>query len=163
MSVVASGLISESIELLQTLIRINTSNPGHPEQPAAAFVTSFLAAGNVKARILANESGRASVVAKIDGTDAANYPSLLLLSHLDTVPVTHADLWSHGPFSGDIADGFVWGRGALDDKGRTAINAATIAALAVHPPPEDVLFAALADEEEGGTLGAAWLRNDHPE
>ena len=163
MSVDTPGLASEAIELLQALIQIDTSNPGRPELPAAAVVTSFLAARDVKARVLAKEPGRASVVAKIDGTDPAHYPSLLLLSHLDTVPVADPDRWSQGPFSGDITNGFVWGRGALDDKGRTAINAATIAALAIRPPPGDILFAALADEEEGGALGAAWLRNDHPE
>jgi acetylornithine deacetylase/succinyl-diaminopimelate desuccinylase-like protein len=159
---ISDSLVREAVALLQALIRTDTANPGKPEEPAARLVADFLGRHGIQAQLLAPTPARTSVVARVTGTDP-NAPALLLLSHLDTVPAADPAAWTHPPFSGDEADGFVWGRGALDDKGRTAINAAALTALRANPPPGDILFAAVADEEEAGRLGAGWLRKHHPE
>ena len=158
---VIEDLAWEAVSLLQALIRIDTTNPGRPEAPAAQLVADFLTRHGVETQTLGPEPGRTSAAARVPGT-VPDAPALLLLSHLDTVPVTRPEDWRHGPVSGDIADGYVWGRGALDDKGRTAINAATMAALAQERPPGDVLFVAAADEEEAGEMGVRWLMREHP-
>lgn len=156
------SLAQEAASLLQGLIRIDTSNPGRPEGPAARLLAEFFERHGIEAHTLEPEPGRTSVAARVSGT-TPDAPALLLLSHLDTVPVSGSEQWSHSPFSGDAIDGFIWGRGALDDKGRTAVNAAALVALAQKPAPGDVLFVAAADEEEAGENGVQWLRQTHPE
>lgn len=159
---VDTSLVQDAASLLQGLIRIDTSNPGRPEGPAALLLAEFFTRHGVKVDMLEPEPGRTSIAARVSGT-TPGAPALLLLSHLDTVPALRPEQWSHSPFSGDVVDGFIWGRGALDDKGRTAVNAAALAALVQEPAPGDVLFVAAADEEEAGEKGVQWLRQNHPE
>ncbi len=159
---ILDGLIDETIVLLRDLLRIDTTNPGSAEAPAAFAVQEFLTSHGVQSAVFEPEKGRISITARVAGTNALA-PSLLLLSHLDVVPAGDPQGWNHGSFSGDMSDGFIHGRGAIDDKGRTAINAASIVSLFQDPAPGDVLFVAAADEEEGGALGVRWLVDHHPE
>ena len=159
---VSDQLLDDTVLLLRQLLRTDTTNPGKPEGPAASLVERFLAQHGVQTRRFEPEPERASVTARIAGTNA-DAPALLLLSHLDVVAAGDPESWKHGPLSAEIDSGFLYGRGAIDDKGRTAINAAVLAALVRDPPPGDVLFVAAADEEEGGALGVGWLRENHPD
>ncbi|MFQ5911528.1 MAG: M20/M25/M40 family metallo-hydrolase, partial [Thermoplasmata archaeon] len=152
----------EVTELLSDLIRIDTTNPPGNETPAAELVADKLSDEGLKPEILESEDGRGSVVARIEGRGGRL--SLLLLSHLDVV-VADPSRWSVHPFSGDVKDGFVWGRGALDMKGMVAIEVAVMSLLARRGvrPRGDVLFASVADEEKGGRAGAGWLVENHLE
>src|SRR5690606_6755722 len=107
--------------------------------------------------------GRSSLVARIEGTDPSR-PPLLVQGHLDVVPADAAD-WTHHPFSGEIADGCVWGRGAVDMKDMDAMMLAVVRQRLREGrrPPRDIVLAFLADEEAGGTYGAHWLVDKHPE
>ncbi len=147
---------------MRDLLRIDTTNPGRPEGPAASLIERFFADRGIQARMFEPEPGRVSVAARVPGVNAAA-PTLLLLSHLDVVAAGDLAAWDHGPLSADVDGGFIFGRGAIDDKGRSAVNAATLAVLANDPPPGDVLFVAAADEEEGGRLGVGWLQEHHPD
>ena len=159
---VSDRLLDDAVQLLRDLVRTDTTNPGMPEAPAASLVEQFLGRHGVQTRRFEPEPGRASVAARVAGNDAGA-PALLLLSHLDAVAVGNPESWRHGPFSAEVDGGFIHGRGTIDDKGRTAINAAALAALSRDPPPGDVLFVAAADEEQDGSLGVGWLREHRPD
>jgi acetylornithine deacetylase/succinyl-diaminopimelate desuccinylase-like protein len=152
----------EVVDLLRDLIRINTSNPTHPERPAAEWAAARLDEVGIASRVLESEPGRASVVARIEGTDPSR-PPLLIHGHLDVVPA-EATEWSVDPFSGEVLDGYVWGRGAIDMKDMIAMTLAVIRdrARAGRKPPRDIVVAFLADEEAGGRRGAHWLVDNHP-
>ena len=113
--------------------------------------------------MLESEPGRASVVARVEGTDRSR-PALLVHGHLDVVPADPAE-WSVHPFSGEVRDGFVWGRGAIDMKDMDAMTLALVRewARTGQRPPRDVVLAFVADEEAGGVKGARWLVDNHPE
>ena len=153
----------EVADLLGDLIRINTSNPTHPERPAAEWVAARLAEVGIDARIFESEPGRASVVARVAGTDPTRAP-LLIHGHLDVVPADEAE-WTVHPFSGEVRDGYIWGRGAIDMKNMIAMTLAIIRnwARREHRPPRDIVLAFVADEEAGGARGAHWLVDNHPE
>ncbi len=152
----------EVADLLGDLIRINTSNPTHPERPAAEWVAARLAEVGIDAQIFESEPGRASVVARVPGTDPR--PPLLIHGHLDVVPADEAE-WTVHPFSGEVRDGYIWGRGAIDMKNMIAMTLAIIRnwARREHRPPRDIVLAFVADEEAGGARGAHWLVDNHPE
>jgi acetylornithine deacetylase/succinyl-diaminopimelate desuccinylase-like protein len=157
----------EVVGLCQELIRIDTSNPGDHSGPgervAAEYVAERLAEVGLEARILESHPGRASVVARIEGEDPSR-DALLLHGHLDVVPARRED-WTRDPFGGEIADGCVWGRGAVDMKDMDAMILA-VARQRLREgrrPPRDVVLAFLADEEAGGKWGARWLVDEHPE
>jgi acetylornithine deacetylase/succinyl-diaminopimelate desuccinylase-like protein len=162
--VVTASLRDEVTTLLQELIRLDTVNPPGNETRAAEHLRAYLEAAGVECRLYARVPERASLVARIPGSGGG--PSLCLLSHTDTVLADPAE-WQHGPWSGDLLDGEVWGRGALDMKGQVAASAVAIASLAREGfrPEGDLLFAAAADEEvgEGYGYGLAWLCSEHPE
>ena len=153
----------EVVVLLGDLIRINTSNPTHPERPAAEWAAERLAEVNIDARIFESEPGRASVVARVPGADTTR-PPLLIHGHLDVVPADAAE-WTVHPFSGEVRDGCVWGRGAIDMKDMNAMTLAVLRnwARRDHRPPRDIVLAFVADEESGGAYGAHWLVDNHPE
>jgi acetylornithine deacetylase/succinyl-diaminopimelate desuccinylase-like protein len=153
----------EVVGLLSDLIQINTSNPTHPERPAAEWVAARLDEAGVAAQILESEPGRASVVARIAGTESTR-PSLLIHGHLDVVPADAAE-WSVDPFAGEIRDGYVWGRGAIDMKHMDAMTLALVRewSRSGRRPPRDIVLAFVADEEAGGIKGAHWLVDNHPE
>jgi acetylornithine deacetylase/succinyl-diaminopimelate desuccinylase-like protein len=153
----------EVVVLLSDLIRINTSNPTHPERPAAEWAAERLAEVDIDARIFEAEPGRASVVARVPGSDPTRSP-LLIHGHLDVVPADAAE-WTVHPFSGEVRDGYVWGRGAIDMKDMNAMTLAVLRnwARRDHRPPRDIVLAFVADEESGGVYGAHWLVDNHPE
>jgi acetylornithine deacetylase/succinyl-diaminopimelate desuccinylase-like protein len=153
----------EVADLLADLIRINTSNPTHPERPAAEWVAEKLAEVGIDSQIIEASEGRASTVARVEGADSGRAP-LLIHGHLDVVPADK-DEWSVDPFAGEIKDGFVWGRGAIDMKDMDAMTLAIVRewARTGKRPPRDIVLAFVSDEEAGGRQGAHYLVDNHAE
>jgi acetylornithine deacetylase/succinyl-diaminopimelate desuccinylase-like protein len=162
---VAEQGLDEVVELCRDLIRIDTSNhfdgSGPGERHAAEYVAHRLDEVGIGCTILEPAPGRTSVVARIAGRDRSR-PALLLHGHLDVVPADPHD-WSVAPFAGEIHDGFLWGRGAVDMKNMNAMILAAIRRLARSGelPARDIVLAFLADEEAGGALGSRWLAEHH--
>lgn len=159
--------LSETVRIARDLIRIDTSNRGggdaEPERPAADYVAAYLRELGLDPEIIESAPGRASVVARVTGTDPA-LPALVLHGHLDVVPADAAN-WSVDPFAGEIRDGMLWGRGAVDMKDMDAMILTAIAELlrAGERPRRDVIVAFFADEENGGIFGAHHLVTHRPE
>jgi acetylornithine deacetylase/succinyl-diaminopimelate desuccinylase-like protein len=153
----------EVAELLSDLIRINTSNPTHPERPAAEWVAATLDEVGISSEIVESERGRASVLARIEGNDPSRAP-LLIHGHLDVVPAEPSE-WSVDPFAGEIRDDYVWGRGAVDMKDMDAMTLAVVREWQRTgiKPPRDIVLAFVADEEAGGLKGAHHLVDHRPE
>jgi acetylornithine deacetylase/succinyl-diaminopimelate desuccinylase-like protein len=157
----------EVVGICRDLIRIDTSNPGDHSGPgervAAEYVAGLLAEAGLESQILESHRKRASVVARISGRDPER-PGLLVHGHLDVVPASAPD-WRRDPFSGEIADGCVWGRGAIDMKDMDAMMLAVVQQRLREgrPPARDIVLAFTADEEAGGTWGARWLVDHHPD
>ena len=153
----------EVVQLCSDLIRIDTSNPTSDERAAAEYVAGRLAEVGIEPTVLESEPGRASVVARVEGADRSR-PALLVHGHLDVVPADPAE-WSVHPFSGEVRDGYVWGRGAVDMKDMDAMTLALVRewGRTGQRPPRDVVLAFVADEEAGGVKGARWLVDSHPE
>jgi acetylornithine deacetylase/succinyl-diaminopimelate desuccinylase-like protein len=156
----------EVVDICRDLIRIDTSNPGDHSGPgerlAAEHVAALLAEVGVESAVLESHPKRTSVVARIPGRDR-DRPALLVHGHLDVVPA-HAPDWRHDPFSGEIAGGCVWGRGAVDMKDMDAMMLAVVRQRLREgrAPARDVVLAFPADEEAGGAWGARWLVDHHP-
>jgi acetylornithine deacetylase/succinyl-diaminopimelate desuccinylase-like protein len=160
---VAADLQQDATELLRHLIRCNTVNPPGNERLAQEGLAADLRDAGFEVDLLGAEPERPNLVARLRG--AAEGPVLCLLSHVDTVLATAAD-WTHDPWSGDLADGCVWGRGALDMKSQTAAELAAALSLARsgwRPARGDLLVVVVVDEEVGGELGAIWLCEHHPD
>lgn len=151
-----------AVRLCQQLIRIDTTNPPGDERRAADLLAGELAAAGLEPVVLESAPGRANLVARLRGTGAK--PPLLLAAHLDVVEADPAT-WRHPPFSGELADGCLWGRGALDMKHMAAMSVALLARLAREGVrlERDIIFAAVADEEAGCELGSKWLCANHPD
>ena len=156
------SLRDEVTSLLQGLIRLDTVNPPGNETVAAEYLRAYLEENGVACELYARIPERANLVARIPGRGEG--PRLLFLSHTDTVLADPAE-WQVDPWSGELRDGEVWGRGALDMKGQVAANAVAIASLARDgfEPAGDVIFAATADEEVGDDFGLSWLCVEHPD
>jgi acetylornithine deacetylase/succinyl-diaminopimelate desuccinylase-like protein len=158
------SLRDETVELLQGLIRLDTVNPPGNETLAAELLRTYLEPSGVECAFYARAPERANLVARIPGRGEG--PRLLLLSHTDTVLAEPSE-WRVDPWSGELRDGHVWGRGALDMKGHVAAAAVAVASLSREGfrPGGDLIFAACADEEvgEGEQFGLAWLCERHPE
>jgi acetylornithine deacetylase/succinyl-diaminopimelate desuccinylase-like protein len=156
----------EVVDLCRELIRIDTSNygdhSGPGERKAAEYVAEKLAEVGLEPRIFESHPGRASTVARIEGEDPSR-PALLIHGHTDVVPA-NADDWTHHPFSGEVTDGCVWGRGAVDMKDMDAMTLAVVRdrLRSGRRPPRDIVLAFLADEEAGGKFGARFLVDKHP-
>lgn len=154
---------SEVVELCQDLIRFDTSNPTSTERAAADYVAQRLHEVGLSTEIVESEPGRASVFTRIAGRDRSR-SALLIHGHLDVVPADASE-WSVPPFSGEIIDDVLWGRGAIDMKDFDA----AILAVARHIartgtiPPRDLVFGFLADEEGGGVYGSHWLVENRPD
>ena len=164
---------AEVVDLCRDLIRIDTSNYGSADGPgerkAAEHVASLLDEVGIESRILESEPGRASVVARWGGAPAGSAgqertDALLLHGHLDVVPAAAED-WQVHPFSGEVQDDYVWGRGAVDMKDFDAMLLSVVRARqkAGQAPERPVVLCFTADEEAGGHLGAEVLVRDHPE
>lgn len=149
------------VELLQQLLRFDTSNPPGNERECIEWIRGLLEQLGCEVRIVAREPDRPNLIARLRGRGAS--PPLLLQGHVDVVAARGE--WQHGPFAGDVADGYVWGRGALDMKGGVAMLLAAFmrAVAAGSPPPGDVILCLLADEEAGSDLGADFLVREHAE
>lgn len=151
----------EVVDLLVDLIRFNTSNPTHPERPAAEWVAEKLDEVGIDSQIIEAEPGRASTIARIEGSDPSRAP-LLIHGHLDVVPADASE-WSVDPFAGEVKDDYVWGRGAVDMKDMDAMTLALVRewARAGRKPPRDIVLAFVSDEEAGGRKGAHYLVDHH--
>ena len=149
------------VELARDLIRLDTTNPPGQEHIAVDLIERVLAEAHIESARYEIEPGRPNLVARVRGRGEA--PPLLLQGHVDVVTTVNQD-WRHRPFGGDIIDGYLWGRGALDMKGGVAmmVNAA-VRAHARGGAPGDLVLAVLADEEAGGICGARWIVDAHPE
>ncbi|WP_328609845.1 M20/M25/M40 family metallo-hydrolase [Amycolatopsis sp. NBC_00345] len=151
------------VGLCADLIRFDTTNRGggdsEGERDAAEYVAAFLERHGVPAKIVESAPGRANVLARIAGTDPS-LPGLLVQGHLDVVPADAAD-WSVPPFAGEVRDGFLWGRGAVDMKDFCAMVLTAVASGL--RPRRDLVLAFVADEEDKGDFGAHWLVEAHPE
>jgi acetylornithine deacetylase/succinyl-diaminopimelate desuccinylase-like protein len=162
--VVDDRALEEVVRFTSDLIRIDTTNRGGGEgleRPAAEYVAEQLADAGIEPRILESAPGRANVVARIPGTDPSA-DAMLVHGHLDVVPAEPAD-WSVHPFSGEIRDGVVWGRGAIDMKNMDAMVLATVRAWARsgHRPARDIVLAFTADEEDSAAYGSGYLVAEH--
>jgi acetylornithine deacetylase/succinyl-diaminopimelate desuccinylase-like protein len=158
---------AEVVEVCRELIRMDTTNYGDQEGPgerkAAEYVAGLLDEVGIESRLYEPEPGRTSVVARWGG-DVGDRPGLLLHGHLDVVPAAAED-WQVGPFSGEIKDGYLWGRGAVDMKDFDAMLLSLVRARqrAGRPPERPIVLCFTADEEAGGHKGAEVLIRDHPE
>jgi acetylornithine deacetylase/succinyl-diaminopimelate desuccinylase-like protein len=156
------SLRDEVTELLQELIRVDTTNPPGNETAAAEVLQAYLEDSGAEVELYARIPERANLVSRIPGR--GDGPTLLFLSHTDVVLADAAE-WTADPFGGELRSGEIWGRGALDMKGQVAASAVAIASLAREgfEPAGDLIFAATADEEVGAGFGAQWLCETHPE
>jgi len=159
----AANAEGEVVDICRDLIRFDTSNPTSNERAAAEYVAGKLAEVGLEPTVLEREPGRTNVIVRIEGTDTSR-DALLIHGHLDVVPAAAAD-WSVDPFAGEIKDGYLWGRGAVDMKDMDAMTLALIRQWMREGrrPPRDVVVAFVADEEAGGHQGASWLVAEHPE
>ena len=170
MSDPASTAVSEVVGLASDLIRIDTTNTGDPdtlvgERAAAEYVAGKLSDVGFETTYVesGDTPGRGNVVARLTGADP-DRGALLVHGHLDVVPADAGE-WSVHPFSGEVRDGYLWGRGAVDMKDMLAMSLA-VARRFAHDgvtPPRDIVFAFLADEEAGGLQGSHWLVEHRPE
>jgi acetylornithine deacetylase/succinyl-diaminopimelate desuccinylase-like protein len=156
-------LSDEAISLLQRLIQFDTVNPPGNEREAQEFLLGQLKEAGWECELLAAEPERPNLVARLRGD--ADGPTLAMISHVDVVPAV-AKEWTHGPFSGDLADDCVWGRGALDMKDQVASEVAACLELGRsgwRPASGDLLLVVTADEETGAHIGAQWVCSEHPD
>jgi acetylornithine deacetylase/succinyl-diaminopimelate desuccinylase-like protein len=155
-----SGSPPDAAELLQELIRFDTSNPPGNEGPCLEFVANTLAEAAIESRFLDKEPDRPNLIARVEGTGEAS--PLLLYGHVDVVPA-RPEGWTHQPFSGAIVDGVIWGRGAVDMKGGVAMLIAALLRVAgrASPPAADLILVLTSDEERGSRLGAKFVVEEH--
>jgi acetylornithine deacetylase/succinyl-diaminopimelate desuccinylase-like protein len=157
-----SALLDEAIVVLRQLLRIDTVNPPGNERPAQEYLADRLERAGLEVSLVGSDPERPNLVARLRGR--ADGPVLGLLSHVDTV-VADPTGWRHGPWSGALEDGFVWGRGALDMKSQTAAETVAVCSLAREgwrPARGDVLVISVSDEEVAGT-GAEWVASERPD
>jgi acetylornithine deacetylase/succinyl-diaminopimelate desuccinylase-like protein len=157
-----SDVAHDPVELLQRLIRFDTTNPPGNERDCVLWAKAVCDAAGLDTRIVAKDDARPNLLARLAGRGAA--PPLLLQGHVDVV-TTAGQSWTRDPFSGELANGEVWGRGALDMKGGVAmmLGATLRRAGSGEPPSGDVLLCLLADEESLGVFGARFLVAEYPE
>jgi acetylornithine deacetylase/succinyl-diaminopimelate desuccinylase-like protein len=151
------------VELLRALLRFDTTNPPGNEAECVAFLADTLRGVGVEPEVLSPARDRANLVACLPGGDGGQAP-LLLNGHVDVV-AAEAGRWRHPPFAGEVHDGAIWGRGAVDMKQMVALSVATVGLLARLGVPlrRDLKLAAVADEEAGCAAGSAWLVDHHPD
>ncbi len=157
----AQTIEDEALAWLQDFIRVDTINPPGNETRAVEFIANILDAEGIAYQTAESAPGRGNLWARLEG---GNDPALIMLQHTDVVPADPAH-WTTDPLSGEIKDGYLWGRGALDMKGTGISQLATFISLhrAGVPLNRDVVLVATADEEAGGFFGAGWLTENHPE
>ncbi len=158
-----AGLEADAASLLSRYLQFDTTNPPGQEAPALEFLAETLRRHNFEPRLLESAPGRANLVVRWHTPGQAQAAPCLLYAHADVVPANPGE-WSVPPFSGLIKDGYVWGRGALDDKGLGIIFLQALLLLQQHQPPlkRDVILLIAADEESCGGYGVSWLLQHHP-
>ncbi len=156
------AVTAEAVRHLQDLLRIDTTNPPGNELAAAEYLAGVLRAEGYDPIVLEAAPQRGNLIARLKGD--GSLPPLLLYTHLDVVPA-EPEHWTHLPFAGEVADGFVWGRGALDMKSVAAMQLMTMLLFKRNSVSlkRDVIFAATADEEIDSDVGAEWLVTHHPD
>ena len=156
------GIHERPVELLQQLIRFDTTNPPGDEAACVSFIQGMLDAAGLETTIRARDPNRPCLVARLKGRGDA--PPFLMQAHVDVVTTENQE-WTHPPFSGNLIDGYIWGRGALDMKGAVAVMIASLLRAVDRglTPAGDILLAVLPDEEAGGDYGARWLVKEHPQ
>ena len=154
--------MTDVVELLGDLLRFDTTNPPGNEGPCIAHVQRLLEDAGAETRVIAKDESRPNLVSRVRGSGEA--APLLLYGHVDVV-TTSGQEWTHPPFAGELVDGWIWGRGALDMKGGVAmmVDAFLRAARGELKPRGDVILAVLSDEENGGDFGARFLAQEHAE
>src|SRR3954464_13687056 len=154
--------MADPVALLQDLIRFNTVNPPGNEREAQEHLAGMLEGAGLEVDLLGRTPERPNLVARLRGT--GDGPTLCLLSHMDTVLATPSE-WTHDPWSGDVADGVLYGRGAQDMKQQTATEACAAIRLAREgwQGQGDLLVVCVVDEETGGSEGAQWICAEHPD
>lgn len=155
-------LYRRPVELLQNLIRFDTTNPPGNEAACISYINALLTDAGFATAILARDENRPNLVTRLAGRGEA--PPLLIYGHVDVV-TAEGQRWTHPPFEGKVVDGYIWGRGALDMKGAVAIYLAALLRARAEGlvPPGDVVLAVVSDEEAGGDYGARFLVEDHPD
>jgi acetylornithine deacetylase/succinyl-diaminopimelate desuccinylase-like protein len=165
----APSAVAEVVTLASELIAIDTTNTGDPsaagtEQQAAEYVAAKLSeVGYEPSYVESGARGRGNIIVRLDGADPSR-GALLVHGHLDVV-LADASEWTIHPFAGEVSDGYVWGRGAVDMKGMVAMSLAVARQFKRDSvvPPRDLIFAFLSDEEAGGFYGARWLVDNRPD
>lgn len=157
-----STIYQRPVELLQHLIRFDTTNPPGNEEECIKYIGALLNNAGLQTTIVAKSPNRPNLIARLPGR--GNAPGLLLQGHVDVISTAN-QRWAHPPFAAEIADGYVWGRGALDMKGGVAMMLAALLRVRAENlvPAGDVVFAALADEENFSNYGAKYVVERHPE
>jgi acetylornithine deacetylase/succinyl-diaminopimelate desuccinylase-like protein len=152
----------EAVKHLQALLRIDTTNPPGNETPAAEYLASLFEAAGLAPTLIGETPARKNVIARLKGSGAK--PPLLLAAHLDVVPA-EPESWRHPPFGGELHDGYIWGRGAIDMKHMAVMSALVLMRLKEEGivPVRDLIFAGVADEEAGCDHGSRWLVDHHPD
>lgn len=152
---------TRTVALLRDLLRFDTSNPPGGERACLEFLQATLERVGISTWMLGGDPERPNLLGRVPGRGEA--PPLLLYGHVDVVPAVAAE-WSRPPFAAEVADGAIWGRGALDMKGGVALIAAAAMRLAEsgEPPPGDLLLAFTSDEEAGSHTGMRFLVEEHP-
>src|SRR5947209_5704368 len=156
-------LETDTTDVLQRLVRFNTVNPPGNERPALEYLDGYLKDAGFETEILGAEHDRPNLIADLRGEHEG--PTLCFLGHVDTVLADPSE-WEHAPWSGDVADGALWGRGALDMKSQVAAEAVaahTLAQSGWRPQHGHLKLVFVSDEETGGELGAQWLTREHPD
>ena len=158
-----SDLQAQATEVLQNLIRFNTVNPPGNERAAIEYLEAYVREAGFETELLGVEHARPNLIATLTGPGEG--PTMVYLGHVDTVLAAAQD-WQHDPWSGDVVDGLLWGRGALDMKSQVAAEAVAAVALARdgwRPARGTLKLVFVADEETGGTVGARWLTEQRPD
>ena len=153
----------ETADVLARLIRFNTVNPPGNERECQEWIAEYLRRAGLEVELLGAEAERPNLVARLRSEEPG--PVLGYLSHVDTVLADPGD-WTHDPWSGDVADGYLWGRGAIDMKSQTAaeiVAAATLARSGWRPAKGELKVISVVDEEVGGRLGSQWLTEQRPD
>jgi len=156
-------IFEQAIKYLRDLIQLRTVNPPGNEKPAVEYLAEILVKEGIEPKIFEPAPARANLVARLSGS--GEKPPILIDGHLDVVPAEPESDWKYPPFSGELAEGYIWGRGALDMKQAVVANLMALLVIkrAGTKPMRDLIFTAVADEEAGGKYGAQWLVENQPD
>ncbi|MHC9544191.1 MAG: M20/M25/M40 family metallo-hydrolase [Vulcanimicrobiota bacterium] len=157
------AVYNEALTYFQRYLQLNTSNPPGREELGTRFFEEIFNKEGLQNQVLIYPPDRGNIIARLKGNGSK--PPLILLSHIDVVPVEQGEVWDCEPFSGVVHDGFIWGRGAIDMKGMGILELMTILTLARHRVPlsRDIIFLATSAEETGGTEGVEYVFEKCPE